>query len=296
MIDLAQGVAEALEKEATLTPEEAGAYWSQGGPTVASEDLTYPGGAGQPQRLRLYRGGAEGAPVLLYIHGGGWVGGSIELHDYSARGLAAGAGVDVVSISYRFAPAHPFPAGLEDCLAAARWIETEGAALGLTGPLVIGGASAGGNLAAAAALRSDPGRFAGLLIFYGVLGCDFDSDSYTRYRDGPGLTRARMMELFGHYDPERRAASEPLITPVLSGDLSRLPDTAIIAAEHDVLLDDNRAFAEALRAAGVPTDYHVEPGVTHGFINRGRLVPATDAAIARACAFLASVGTKETTA
>lgn len=294
-MNLAQGIAEALEKEATLTPEEAGVFWSQGGAEVPTEDLTYPGGAGQPQRLRLYRGGDDGAPVLLYIHGGGWVGGSIELHDYSARGLAAGARANVVSISYRLAPAHPFPAGLEDCLAAARWIETEGVALGLTGPLVVGGASAGGNLAAAAALKSDPGRFAGLLIFYGVLGCDFDTDSYTRYRDGPGLTRARMMEMFGQYDPEGRATSEPFITPILSTDLTRLPPTAVIAAEHDVLLDDNSAFAEALRAAGVPTDYHVEPGVTHGFINRGRLVPATDAAIARACAFLASVGTKETT-
>lgn len=287
-MELAPGVAEVLQKEGSFaSPDEAAAFWMQTGPAVASENLTYPGGAGQPQPLRLYRGGD--GPTLLYIHGGGWCGGSIDLHDTSSRGMAAGAGCNVVSISYRLAPEHPYPAGLQDVLAAVDWIETEGPALGLTGPIVIGGASAGGNLAAAAALASEAQRFSGILIFYGVLGVDFVNGSYRRYADGPGLTRARMHELFDMYDPDGKRMTDPLITPLLSDELTKLPNTAIIAAEHDVLLDENQTFAAALIAAGVPCSLHVEPGVTHGFINRGRLVPAADASIRQAVKWLQSL-------
>lgn len=287
-MEFAEGIAEVLKYEATFaSPDEAAAFWSDAGAQVAYEDLTYPGGAGQAQRLRLYRGGGQDRPTLLYIHGGGWVGGSIDLHDYSARGMAAEAGCNVVSISYRLAPNHRFPAGLQDCLAATEWIETNGASMGLgTEQLVIGGASAGGNLAAAAALAGKAGRYAGLLIYYGVLGADFDTESYRRYRNGPGLTRARMQELFGLYLAEGQSADDPLVSPLVSDNLAKLPPTAVIAAEHDVLFDDNRAFADRLTQAGVPVDFHVEAGVTHGYINRGRLVPAANASIRRAAGFL----------
>lgn len=293
----APGMEEVLRREAGFSgPGEAGRFWSASGAQVESEDLIYLGGANQPQRMRLYRGGGADSATLLYIHGGGWVGGSIELHDYSARGMACGAGCNVVSISYRLAPEHRFPAGLKDCLAATGWIETIGADFGLNpARVVIGGASAGGNLAAAAALASEPGRYAGLLIFYGVLGCNFESDSYRRYENGPGLTRDRMQELFGLYLDDMAKARDPAVSPLLSDGLGRLPGTCVIAAEHDVLLDENIAFADALCAAGVPTDCHIEPGVTHGFINRGRLVPSADASISRAARFLARVSEREAT-
>ncbi|MXU64883.1 alpha/beta hydrolase fold domain-containing protein [Oceanomicrobium pacificus] len=283
----APGMAAAIARaEQFQSPEEAAAFWSEGGPAVETVDLTYTGGAGQSQRLRLYRGGGADALTLLYIHGGGWTGGSIELQDRSARGLAVLGGINVVSISYRLAPARPYPAGLEDCLAALDWITSAGKVQGLNGARVAaGGASAGANLAAAVALAR-PGRLSGLLLFYGVLGADFDTDSYRRYADGYGLTRARMIELFDMYDPAAAHRADPLMVPLASDALDGLPPTVVIAAELDVLLDDSRAFAAALAQAGTAHEFHIEPGVTHGFINRGRLVPSADRAVARAAGFL----------
>jgi len=284
-IDLAAGEAEAFAiRDTFASPAEAAAFWAVGADAVETLDLSYAGGAGQPQALRLYRGGGADALTLIYIHGGGWTQGSIDLHDRSARGLAAHGHCNVVSLSYRFAPRHPYPAALEDCLAAADWVAA--ADLGINaGRVAVGGASAGGNLAAAATLAR-PGAFDALLIFYGVLGCDLNTGSYLRYENGPGLTRARMAELFEMYDPGDARSADPLITPLLSDRLHNLPPTVIHAAEHDVLLDDNRAFADALAGAGVPVRLHIEPGVTHGFLNRGRLVPSADAAVKRAAADL----------
>lgn len=286
----AEGVEDAVAHEAAFTdPAAAAGFWAVGGAEVATRDLSYPGGAGQDQRLRLYRGGDAGAPTFLYIHGGGWAGGSIELHDRSARGLAVGAHCNVVSISYRLAPARPYPAGLEDTRAAARWLREKGAEHGLNpARIAVGGASAGANLAAAVAL-AEPGSFGAMLLFYGVFGCDFETPSYRQYESGPGLTRARMQELFAMYDPEGRRDEDPLITPLLSENLASLPPTTIIAAEHDVLREENAAFAERLEASGVPVTFHVEPGVTHGFINRGRLVPSADACVDRAARLLSEL-------
>ena len=291
MIRLAPGMAEAIAREKRFgSPEEAAAFWNKGADTVETQDMTYPGAAQQDQRLRLYRGGGSQALTFLYIHGGGWTGGSIELHDRSARGIAVHGACNVVSISYRLSPDHPYPAGLKDCIAACEWVEREGAALGLNPRQVaIGGASAGGNLAVAAALMR-PGQFAGLLIFYGVLGCDLNTGSYLKYSHGPGLTRTRVAELFKMYDPGKMRGKDALISPLLSDQLDRLPPTSVIAAEHDVLLDDNLALAAALKKARVPCQLHVETGVTHGFINRGRLVPSADTSIIRAANFLRRLG------
>ena len=238
------------------------------------EELTYSGGAGQPQAARLYKGGDAG--TLLYIHGGGWAGGSIALHEPSAAGMALESGWDVLSISYRLAPAHPYPAGLEDCRAALAWLAEKG------GKIAIGGASAGANLAVATAL-STTAKLAGLVLYYGVFGDDFDTESYRAHGQGPGLTRGRMQELFAMYDPD--GLRNELIAP-LRADVRGLPPALLIAAEIDVLLSENEAMAAHLRAAGVETTWHLEPGVTHGFINRGRLVPAANACISRAASFL----------
>ncbi|QDC11197.1 alpha/beta hydrolase [Oceanicola sp. D3] len=271
---LAEGIDEVIALGDFPTPEDAAAYWNEGVAKAPFEDLTYEGGAGQPQAARLYRGGDAG--TLLYIHGGGWAGGSIALHEPSAAGMALESGWDVLSISYRLAPAHPYPAGLEDCRAALAWLAAKG------GKVAIGGASAGANLALATALSTDA-ELAGLVLFYGVFGDDFETESYRRHENGPGLTRARMRELFAMYDPKE--TRDELIAP-LKADLRGLPPALLVAAEVDVLLSENSAMAQALNSAGVPTQWHVEPGVTHGFINRGRLVPAANACISRAATFL----------
>ena len=289
----AEGMEAVHRIEETFASEaDAAAYWAETAPRVPSEDMVYAGAAGQSQRARLYRGDPE-APILLYIHGGGWSGGSIELNDPVSRGISAETGWNVVSISYRLAPEHPYPAGLDDCLAAWSWLEAEGGSLGLRpGPIALGGASAGANLALAACLAAGEGRAAALVLFYGVFGHDLNTGSYRRYQDGPGLTRARMTALFEMYDPGRLRESDPLIAPLLADDLTVLPRTCLIAAEHDVLCDDSRLLAARLDGAGTPHEVHIEPGVTHGFINRGRLVPAALRAIGRAAAFLSSLEPK----
>ena len=290
MTAFADGMAEALRIAAAFGSDaEAAAYWNASAEDVPFDDVTIPGAAGQTQAARLYRGGA-GAPTLIYVHGGGWGGGSIVLNHASTCGLVAQSGWNVLAVSYRLAPPHPYPAGLDDCHAAYDWLIAEGADQGLaTDQIAIGGTSAGANLAMALALRMPKATFDALLLFYGVFTAELSSDSYMTYRDGPGLTRARMAELFEMYDPDGRRATDPLIAPTLSNSLSDLPPACLIAAEHDVLRDDSSAMTARLRAAGVPTDLHIEPGVTHRFINCGRLVPAANTCIARAACFLSTL-------
>ncbi|MFW2545129.1 alpha/beta hydrolase [Primorskyibacter sp. 2E107] len=275
----AEGVEDAMRRnQGFASPKEAAAFWAEGAAAVPTVDLTVPGGAGQTQAARLYRG-AEHAPVLLFMHGGGWTGGSIDLNERACAALAAEGGWSVLSVSYRLAPEHPFPAGLSDCCAALRWLR--GGGLGFQPERVaLGGASAGGNLALACAL-SEGGPLAVLLLFYPVCGDDFDTQSYYEYAEGFGLTRARMQELFSLYDPEEMYRNDPRLVP-LKGDLRGMPRCEIIAAELDVLADDSRRLASRLTEAGVPNTLHIEPGVTHGFINRGRLIPAADICLSRA--------------
>lgn len=284
----AEGMQEAIRRQdGFANDDEAAAFWAVGAPDVPVEDLSFPGAAGQPQAVRLYRGALPApAPVLLYVHGGGWSGGSIALNESACRALAAQSGWTVASVSYRLAPAHPYPAGLQDCAAALGWLRAQAGALGLDAARVaVGGASAGGNLAMALALTRPTPGLVGVVPFYGVFGADFETGSYRAFAEGFGLTRARMQEYFGLYDPAGLRARDPLLVP-LHGPLDGLPPCCLIAADLDVLRDDSVAMAEALRAAGVPVSLHVEPGVTHGYINRARLVPASAASLARAVAFL----------
>lgn len=130
-----------------------------------------------------------------------------------------------------------------------------------------------------------PGR---LLLFYGVYSDRFDTDSCRAFATGHGFTLQRLREIFDLYDPGARHRDDPRLCP-LKGDLGGLPPVVLVAAELDVLADDSRALHAALTRAGVESSLHVEPGVTHGFINRGRLVPAADASLTRAASFLAGL-------
>ena len=293
--DLAPGMAEALAESDRLKAagDEAAeaAFWAEGTPDVPTRDVTYPGADGQPRRARLYMGGvAAPGPILLYIHGGGWTGGSIEANDPACRALAHQSDWNVLSISYRLAPEHPYPAGLADCLAALEWLMHSRPPLGHHPALIaVGGASAGANLALASVV-AQPGAFIGALLFYGVYGRDFDTESYRQHADGPGLTRARMQELFAQYDPDE--TPDPEVTPLIY-DRYEVGSACLIAAECDVLRSDSEAMAEVLRRQGIRTDLHVEPGVTHGFINRGRLVPAARDCLTRGAAYLNTIHPKE---
>jgi acetyl esterase len=251
-------------------------FWNEGAPDIRTADRTVPGPLG-PIPIRLYDPGAPAsAPGLVFFHGGGWVLCNIGVYDGVCRRLAQYGGFPVVSVDYRLAPEHKFPAPLEDCLAALRWVAGHGAELGIDGArLAIAGDSAGGNLSLAAAmsLRDNGGPpLKGAALIYGAYGVDFDTPSYQAYgTDDYLLSRADMIWFWNHYlrgDSDRR---NPLAVP-LAGTFQGLPPLLVTAAEFDPLLDDSRRLVDRLQAAGATHDWAFWPGVVHGCIDMAKLL------------------------
>jgi acetyl esterase/lipase len=274
-----------LPEERALRARICG-YWCDGAPEpYRTHELSAPGKAG-PVRMRAYRATPnDNAPVILQIHGGGWVFGSIEETEPLSRHLAAATGAVVVSTSYRLAPEHKFPAGLDDCEAALNWILAKVTEIGGDPKrIAVSGGSAGANLAAALALRH-PERFKAALLFYGVLGNDFGTPSYVQFGDGTyGLSAPRMQMFFNHYLGAGESGNNPLVTPML-GDLAKLPPAWLCAAECDVLRDDSVRFHEKLKALRSGDQFVLAEGCTHGFINRFRHLPAAHDITKSAAAF-----------
>lgn len=288
-MELVEGMAEALQKTAGFADQtEAAAFWEVGAADVFSvEDTTYPGAAGQTQKVRLYRSGPGPAPVFLFIHGGGWSSGTIEMNERASRRLAA-AGWHVASISYRLAPQHPFPAGFEDCIAAVRWLKS-GAVEGFDAArLAVGGSSAGANLSLAAAVHLPRDTFSALILFIGAYSGDIVGESFAAKAHAPGLTTQDVVAALDTYDPSGKNRQDPRLAPFY-GDLTGLPPVLAIAAEHDPLRSDNDVLIERLKAVGVKVDGWTESGVVHSFVNRGRLVPAADRVLDRAAEWLAAL-------
>jgi acetyl esterase len=234
-------------------------------PMVEIADRTLPGPAGDLP-IRLYRA-VEGArlPVVVYFHGGGWVHGNLDTHDVHARALARASGGLVISVDYRLAPEHPYPAAVEDAYAATHWAAEHGTSLGGDPRrLAVAGDSAGGNLAAAVALmardRGGP-HLAFQLLIYPVIDPDFDRPSYLENAETYGLTRADMQYFWREY---ARGGPAPYAA-VLGADLRGLPPALVITAEHDVLRDEGEAYGAALASAGVPAEVARFPGMIHGF-------------------------------
>jgi acetyl esterase len=222
---------------------------------------------------RLYRPSTD-APLglFVYFHGGGWVLGSIETHDHVARALAAESGCAVLSVDYRLAPEHPFPAGLEDAFAVSAWAHANASSLGCDPDrLAIGGDSAGANLAAVVTQGAHvPFRFQ--LLVYPVTDARGVSASYEELSDGFGLTRAGMTWFVEHYlSGGEGAVDDPRVSPLLADEpaLAASPPTLVITAELDPLRDEGEAYAERLRAAGVPTESTRYDGMIHGFLAMG---------------------------
>lgn len=263
-------------------------------PPAAVEDVreTHIAGPGGPLRLRLYAPPGEGPfPLVVFFHGSGFVLCSLDTHDGICRNLCAGAGCVVVSVDYRLAPEHKFPAGLEDCLAATRWAARHAAALRADpGSLVIAGDSAGGNLAAAVALRlRDEGgpEVRGQVLIYPVT--DYHTPatgSYLENAEGFGLTREAMKWYWAHYlnDPgEARLADA---APLQASSFERLPSALIISAEYDVLRDEAEEYGRRLAAAGVPVALSRYDGMNHAFLFWVGRVAGADRAMAEICAWL----------
>lgn len=265
---------------------------AEGGPAMAESSDRWLPIRGRRLLCRLHRpSGAAGLPVLVYLHGGGWVWGSIDTHDRLMREYAAGAGCAVVGPDYALSPEAAFPQAIEECAALLRWIARDGAAWGLDpGRIVLGGDSAGANLAMGAALllrETDPDiALHGLLLNYGVFDSDLGTPSYQEFADGYGLTRAKMRFYWDCYCPRLADRLNPLAAP-LRADLKGLPPVLLHYAELDLLAGENRAMAARLRAAGVAVESRLVPGMAHGFLRAMRHVGAAREAVAAGGTWLA---------
>ena len=231
-----------------------------------------------PIPARIYRPTAGILPLLVYFHGGGWVVGSVTISDNFCRALANASGCAVLSVEYRLAPEHRYPAAVDDAYAATRWAAENASELG-TDParLAVGGSSAGGNLAAVVAqMAYDHGGPAIALqwLHVPVTDHDFTRPSYLANATGAGLTRAGMEWFWGHYAPELARRSEPYASPLRAKDLRGLPPAIVLTAECDPLRDEGHAYAERLRTAGVPVTSIEYPGTVHGFMSWSSVLPA----------------------
>jgi acetyl esterase len=236
------------------------------------EDRHIPGADGNVA-ARVYT--PEGNPpmgVLVYFHGGGFVLGDLESHDRVCRALANQAGCVVVSVDYRLAPEHVFPAGAEDCYAATKWVAENAASLGADGArLAVGGDSAGGNLAAVVSMMArDRGGPAinFQLLMYPVTDCALDTPSQKEFAaDGYVLSRGDMEWFWKNYCDTIAEKNNPYACPFRAKDLKNLPPALVLTASHDPLRDEGERFAERLIAAGVKTTCTRYEGVTHGFVS-----------------------------
>ena len=237
--------------------------------------------------LRIYA--PEGEPAdtaIVFFHGGGFTIGSIETHDVQVRSLCRSAGATVVSVGYRLAPEHPWPAAVEDCLVATDW------ALERYGRVAVAGDSAGGNLAAVVAQQLRDRVTAQLLIYPAIdLARDEGRDRYpSRVENAQGyfLTSDDMRFFEASYAGPVEDRRDPRLSP-LYGDLAGLPPAVVVTAEFDPLRDEGEAYAEALREAGVSVEHRRYPGLIHGFFGFGGISAACAQAATETCELLAAL-------
>lgn len=255
-------------------------------------------GADGPIPARLYRPHHDPSlrlPLLVYFHGGGFVLGGLGAADSVCRFLAAKAGVAVLSVDYRLAPEHPFPAGVNDAIAAFDHAIAHADDLGIDPTAVgVGGESAGGNLAAVVSLattieaRTRPDRRTPdfQLLFMPVTDLSSKHRSYELFGDGLFLTEAQMDWYRDHYLTDPAQAVDPLVSPLLAEDLSGLPPAYVATAGFDVLRDEGEAYARRMREAGVPVGIRRHPGIVHGLVNATGVGQAATAALAEAAGAL----------
>jgi acetyl esterase len=236
-------------------------------------------------RLKIWRGRAaprQGAPALLYLHGGGFVIGAPETHEDICRTLANMAGAVVVSPDYRLAPEYPFPAAIDDCAATLVWMTDQADALGID-PLriIVAGDSAGGNLAAVVALLARDGQVPaviGQVLIYPVTDQSQASDSYLRYAEGFGLTAAAMKWFRDHYLPEAASRPDWRASPLRVASLAGVAPALVILAGYDVLFDEGAAYAERLSLEAQATS-RTWAGQIHGFVSKRRAIPEAQEAL-----------------
>jgi acetyl esterase/lipase len=292
---LDQMAAMAMPKLSELAPQAARAAMKssifRGGDTAVGrvDNIFCPGPAGNIA-LRVYTpvGKGDGVlPGLVFFHGGGFVIGDLDTHDDLCRILANESGCRVVSVDYRLAPEAPFPAAVDDCYAATRWVSANAKPLAIAEPVAVGGDSAGGNLAAVVAqlAKADGPRIAFQLLIYPVtqLGQP-DMPSMNENAKGYFLEKQSMDWFTRLYCPDAAHRTDPRLSPLLQKDLSGLPAAYVVTAGFDPLRDEGKAYADRLDEAGVPVTYVNYPGMIHGFFSMRSFIPKAREAVAAAAA------------
>jgi acetyl esterase len=287
-----------LPETHTLTPRDARAFYLErraitqpAAPEVALVRELATGGTEHPVPLRLYRplGSRADAllPVLLYFHGGGWTMGDLDTHDVLCRQLANGAGCALVAVDYRLGPEHRFPAAVDDCVAATRWVHGNAAALGLDAQrLAVGGDSAGGNLAAVVAIAerdaaaSAAARIRFQLLIYPATDMRRGAPSHRQLGQGYLLTQDTLAYFHDHYIDDAAHDLDWRASPLLHPDLRKLPPALVLTAGYDPLRDEGLAYAQRLSEAGVRATHLCFERQIHGFITMGRVIDEANEAVA----------------
>lgn len=269
-----------VQAQAALPPDRGACVHSV-------EDVSVPAACGMIG-MRIFRPTPEAQKgTIVYLHGGGWVIGTLDGFTPVCRELAAASGLTVASVDYRLAPEHRFPGPVEDAYAALAW-----AARNLPGPFVVMGDSAGGNLAAAVALKArDEGgpEIALQVLVYPVTDADFSRPSYAELGGGNYQLMTDTMRWFwDHYAPEEAQRRDPLAAPLHAPDLAGLPPAIVVIAGCDPLRDEGLAYAERLREAGVPVAVDMHDDMIHGFFTMVDLISPANAAVRKTGADIAS--------
>jgi len=282
----------------SLSPDEARSVLVQaqsipvGKPSAQIEDIAFPVGPTGSVPVRIVRPAdtVDALPAVIYIHGGGWILGDRTTHDRLVREIAVGAGAAVVFVDYDRSPEARYPVAIEQAYAATRYVVDHSADLHIDpSRLAVAGDSVGGNMAAALTLmarqRRGP-RIAFQVLFYPVTDADFDTDTYTRFADGPWLTKRAMRWFWDAYLPDVVARKQPTATPLNASldELAGLPEALVVVDENDVLRDEGEAYARRLSDAGVRVTSTRYNGTIHDFVMLNALAdtPATRGAIAQA--------------
>jgi len=266
-------------------------------PVANVENRVIPGPAGDIP-VRIYTPSGNGPfPVLVFFHGGGWVICDLDTHDDICRSLTNQAACIVVSVDYRLAPEHKFPAAPEDCYAATRWVAGNAAQLnGDSSRVAVGGDSAGGNLAAVISqMARDQGGppLVFQLLIYPATDFKANTPSIEENADGYFLSKQDMIWFTNHYLNDEKDKLNPLASPLKASDLSGLPPALIITAQYDPLRDEGELYGQRLKAAGVPVTISRYNGMMHGFLSMASVIDQGKQALAECAAALQAAFTLE---
>ena len=262
-------------RDSIQTLKRAGALFEK---VDSVRSFEIPGPAGRIPTLLYLPSGETGLPVFVLLHGGGWVMGDLDTHDNMARFICKRGNCIVLSIDYRLAPEHPFPAAVEDSFTAICWAAEHAAGIGGDPQkLMVGGDSAGGNLAAVvaqiAARQGGPALAGQVLLYAGTNGASLDTPSYREFGEKDyGLPRHNVEWFMRQYLPDPTGWLDPRASPLLEQDLHGLAPALVVTAEFDVLRDEAEEYAKRLEAAGVKTILLRCNGMTHGFLSMAGLI------------------------